>query len=153
MSHVIVFLHQRHFLICQKNRRIKDENINGVVSFEMQGEVPTKTRCIFCLGRESIKLILTSFTIALFSKLQTFRKYVWNWHFFRKFSKILLNFESIFEKFVISKKNVNGRWSHYKHHWLFLGSGFLGGLYSVSSAFSHYSPWHHWLFLGDEEVF
>ena len=59
-------------------------------------------------------IILTSFTIALFSKLQNFRKYFRNWHFFRKFSKILSNFESIFEKsvnfesifenFVISKK-------------------------------------------------
>ena len=61
-----------------------------------------------------LRLILTSSTITLFSKLQNFRKYFRNLHFFRKISKILsnfesifvknVNFESIFEKFVISKK-------------------------------------------------
>ena len=60
------------------------------------------------------KLILSSSTITLFSKLQNFRKYFRNLHFFRKISKILsnfesifekyVNFESIFEKFIISKK-------------------------------------------------
>ena len=47
-----------------------------------------------------ISLILTSFTIPLFSKLQNFRKYFINGHFFRKISKDLSNFESIFEKNV-----------------------------------------------------
>ena len=75
-------------------------------------------------GLGQIRIILTSFTIALFSKLQNFLKYFRNWHFFskifenfvkfRKYIRNICKFRKYFRKFCNFEKNVNGRWSHYK---------------------------------------